>query len=100
MSGLLRAFILGDLGNWLHTSELEERTDTLAGRLDLKRKLDEEQSQSIIELELAFAGLIGLLQKKGLLTNGEINTLIQNAENEAKDVIRLKNRLLNPTIRD
>jgi hypothetical protein len=100
MSGLLRSLILGDLGNWSHTAEVEKRTELLEGHLQLKRRLDQEQTLSIFELELAFAGLLARLREKNLLSDTDINGLVEDAEVRAKELLDMKNRHVNASIRD
>ncbi len=100
MPGFLRTLILGDFGNWLHTAEVEKRTDIVEGQLQLKRKLDQQQTHSIFELELAFAGLLTLLREKKVLSDTEIGQLVEKAELQAKELLLQKNRLVNPSIRD
>lgn len=91
--------VFGDLGNWAHTKEVEEQADTNAFQLRLKKALDNEQSLSIIELELAFASTLHLLNKKGILSESEITEILDSAEAGAEKIMKQKNRTINASLR-
>jgi hypothetical protein len=98
VSGLLRTLLLGDIGNWSHISDVENRAQILESHFKQNKKLDEEQSQSIIELELAFANLINLLLEKEMITGDEISAVISNAESDAKEAMKRYNSIINPSL--
>ncbi len=99
MSGLFRTLILGDIGNWLHTRDVEEQADITAFHMRLNQTLDDEQTRSIIELELAFANLLQLLQSKGILNDQEITQLVDNTESDANKIMKFKSRTPGTTLR-
>ncbi len=99
MSGLFRTLILGDIGNWLHISDVEEQANTTAFHMRLNKALDEEQTRSLVEMELAFANLLHLLHKKGILSETEISQLVDTTESDANKIMKLKNRTISTKLR-
>ena len=99
MPGLFRTLILGDIGNWLHIRDVEEQADTTAFHLRLNKALDEEQTHSIVEMELAFANLLHLLQHKGILSETEISQLVDTTESDANQIMKLNNRTISTKLR-
>ena len=98
MSGLFRTLIFCDLGNWHHTQEVENAADTNAFRIRVKEKLDNEQTLSIMELELVIAGVVTKLMEKGLLSENEVTEIITKAEEESDQTLKNKHRLINPSL--
>ncbi len=96
--GWARTLLLGHIGNHLDIEDVEEDFDELEGELEIVRreltrvrKLDENQEVAIQQLQkeneqlqLCVSALVKVLQKRSIVSEGEVKNLVNMIEsNEA-----------------
>ena len=81
--GWARTLLLGDIGNRLDIADTERDIDGIRHELSTARLLDKSQDKAIQQLqreneqlELCLAALAKTLEKKGILSSGELKNLV------------------------
>jgi hypothetical protein len=85
--GWARTLLLGDIGNRLDIGDAEKNIAEIRTKLRGQRDLDVKQDEAIIhlqreneELELCVAALVKTLERKGVLSAGEVAKLVEMVE--------------------
>lgn len=85
--GWARTLLLGDIGNRLDIGDAERNIAEIRTKLRGQRELDVKQDEAIIqlqreneELELCVAALVKTLERKGVLSAGEVSKLVEMVE--------------------
>jgi len=85
--GWARTLLLGDIGNRLDIGDAEKNIAEIRTKLSGQRDLDVKQDEAIIqlqreneELELCVAALVKTLERKGVLSAGEVSKLVEMVE--------------------
>ncbi len=79
----LRWLFLGDLGNWLDSTDNARRVEAVRRRMQRQRSTDRRQDEQIgrleeetTEIKTALTAVVELLVSKGLLTREEVLSLV------------------------
>lgn len=87
-----RTLFLGDIGNRLDIEDTERDIASLRSRLGNQAGKDRAQDVRIVqlelenrELELYLAALVRLLVRKGAVTQGEVEALVQGIDGRSED---------------
>jgi len=82
--GWARTLVLGDIGNRLDIADTERDIGSLRRQLSNQHHRDASQDQIIArlerenqELELCLAALINALERKGIITQDEVENLVR-----------------------
>ena len=85
--GWMRAMFLGDLGNWMDSSDNAHRIKTLTARARRKSLVDRTQNQRLDQLEgendelkVCVSALAQLLVSKGVLSRDDVAGFIDPME--------------------
>jgi len=88
--GWARTLFLGDIGNRLDIADTERDIGEIRTKLSRQRKLDSRQDETIAQLqkenqdlELCVAALVKTLERKGVLSTGEVTKLVEMIESDA-----------------
>jgi hypothetical protein len=87
--GWARTLFLGDIGNRLDIGDAEQDIRKIRMKLSSQRTLDSRQDKAIAqlqkeneELQLCVAALVTTLERKGVLSTGEVTKLVEMIESD------------------
>ena len=82
--GWARTLLLGDIGNRLDIADTEADINRVRRELRSSRNIDASQDAAIVQLqkeneqlEFCVAALVNTLERKGVLTHGEVQQLVE-----------------------
>ncbi|MET0028736.1 MAG: hypothetical protein ABW101_14000 [Candidatus Thiodiazotropha sp.] len=98
MSGFIKGLLLGDVGTWWHTHDVEktsiEQRNLIRKSIQANAKIEEDQETRIIQLELIIGSLLAFLRDKNQIDEAEIKEMLEFAEQEAKQAVLAKKGIL------